>query len=137
MTAEERANQISLKHLLTVPVHDAIVLAIEESRIAAGRLRPWRRGDDMTEREAWLRLAEDIVARVLRDHGLCNCLYWMRHNWSEIDHATYQSMKLRILELPSYNGSPYKWALSKAGDEQRAAFCRAQAAALEKGTVTT
>lgn len=90
----------------------------------------------MTEREAWLELADHVDGRHKRYHGLCELLYFKHYHWQQIDEPTYRSMYEKIGDLPDYAGSAYKWPPTEAGDEERAAFCRAQAAALE-GTVTT
>ena len=88
-------------------------------------------GGTMTEREAWLELADYIDGRVRRYYGLCERLFIMRYHWLQIDHATYLSMWEKITDLPDYAGSAYKWAPTAMGDEKRAAFCREQAAQCE------
>lgn len=84
----------------------------------------------MTKREAWLWLEEEVSARTMQFFGLCELLDQL-FSQNLISERTNCAMKRQIQALPSYTGSDYKWATTEAGAEQRAAFCRAQAAKCE------
>lgn len=87
----------------------------------------------LTEREAWLRLADHVAGRTLQYFGLCELLRHMRCKLL-IDGYTYASMIDAVDELPAYALSAYKWPPTEAGDLARAAWCREQAAKCEEMT---
>lgn len=93
----------------------------------------------LTERQAWLRLAElwdkpqqnesnecFIQTAYGRPYGLCasmDCL--------DIPPKVDNAMMAKIGKLPNKLGD-FKWGLGKAGAKARAKFCRKQAAMLER-----
>jgi len=98
----------------------------------------------MTEREAWLKLAEwcDIThfgepalfGPLTRRHsGVCMAVsdLWITRRISD---GTRDRMRERLDDLPDLKDSAYKWPHTPEGHAQRAAFCREQAALLEGAT---
>lgn len=98
----------------------------------------------MTEREAWLKLAEwcDITwpgksscfgPWEQRPPGLCVAIEWWAADYF-ISYSTAYAMLGKIEPLPWWHDSAFKWPVTPEGHARRAAFCREQAALLEGAT---
>ena len=96
----------------------------------------------MSEREAWLYLAEcwdkakigengyPLCAKIGND-GLCPSIETMYFDMDAIGQDAYQSMLSKIPDRRPHSIA-YVWPLTMAGAKQRADFCRRMAAACAK-----
>lgn len=95
----------------------------------------------LTEREAWLLLAEWWSGKLRTDddgdtlmvggkwgcYGLCSSIVLLSST-GRISQEIQESMRRKLGEVP---GSDYRWPQTLAGARQRAAFCRRMAAELK------
>lgn len=104
----------------------------------------------MTEREAWLYLAElwdspdeenedEVVVPCVKimdetHDGLCDCIDGMEY-YDMIPEWTAIEMRERIKVLPDCRHHYYKFTLDFEGSAARAAFCRSMAEKCEQATV--
>jgi hypothetical protein len=93
----------------------------------------------LTEREAWLQVAElwdgayESVSGIITDNcdsGICTCIDDLEDNLISPDMA--DSMRDKIEGAKTKKSDVWLFPLTMEGAQQRAAFCRAQARKLAK-----